>query len=391
METLLPLVSVIIPAYNSEPFIGKCLGSVCGQTLSDIEIIVVDDGSTDATAAMALECAASDRRIKVIQQDNLYAGVARNNGMKVASGDYLYFLDSDDYIEPNCLELMVQSAELTSSDVVVCRSASIDNVTGEHSLLGYACNGVDYRVGFRPKDISSHIFQSFVGWPWDKLFKAEYVRELNLEYQPLRTTNDALFVFLALLEAESIVCVDNVLVHHRVNNSDSLENTRSKSWKCAVDASRSIRGELVARGLLADYEISFTRWLSYFLRWNFVTIDPSLSSEFLNYAEDVLATLPQDAALLDGPREVAFVRSLHSERGDLLRFANDAYGRAFELEQSIGRLENDKGALSARVETLEKEIVALNERLENLSNSESFKVGSALVRPLSVLKRRFGR
>ena len=122
-----------------------------------------------------------------------------------------------------------------------------------------------------------------------------------------------------------------------------------------------------------------------------MTIDPSLSSEFLNYAEDVLATLPQDAALLDGPREVAFVRSLHSERGDLLRFANDAYGRAFELEQSIGRLENDKGALSARVETLEKEIVALNERLENLSNSESFKVGSALVRPLSVLKRRVGR
>ena len=173
----MPLVSVIIPAYNSEPFIGECLGSVCGQTLSDIEIIVVDDGSTDATAAMTLECAASDGRIKVIQQDNLYAGVARNNGMKIASGDYLYFLDSDDYIEPTCLELMVQSAELTSSDVVVCRSASIDNATGEQALLDYACNGIDYGVGFRPKDISSHIFQSFVGWPWDKLFKADYVRK----------------------------------------------------------------------------------------------------------------------------------------------------------------------------------------------------------------------
>lgn len=391
MGAVLPAVSVIIPAYNSESFIDICLTSVREQTLSDIEIIVVDDGSTDATAAIALENAASDDRITVIRQNNMYAGVARNNGMKIASGDYLYFLDSDDHIEPTCLELLVRSAESTSSDVAVCRSASIDNKTGESAPLDYACNGVEYGVGFSPEAISNHIFQSFVGWPWDKLFRAAYVREKGLEYQALRTSNDALFVFLGLLEAGSIVCVDDTLVYHRVNNSGSLENTRSKSWKCAIDASRSIRGEMVARNLFSEYGASFTRWLSYFLRWNFVTIDSSLSDDYLSYAEDILMSLPQDPALLDGPREAAFVRTLHCDRGDLLRFANETCGEVFEYERHIDCLESDKRSLAARVQFLEEEVASLNRGLEDLNNSESFRIGNALVRPLGVLKRRIGR
>ncbi len=390
MRSQLPIVSVIVPAYNSEAFIGECLASVCEQTLSDIEVIVVDNGSTDGTAKVAHDYAAADERIRVFQQENQFAGVARNNGMRVAEGEYLYFLDSDDYIEPCCLELMVQSAELTSSDVVVCRSISIDNNTGERVPLDYACNGVEYGIGFKPEEISSHIFQSFVGWPWDKLFRSSAIREMGLEYQALRTSNDALFVFLGLLEAETISCVDASLVCHRVNNSASLENTRSKSWECAVDAARAIREQLVARDLLAEYGTSFSRWLSYFLRWNFVTIDPSLSANFLDYASDVLAFLPQDPSLLDGPREAAFVKSLHSGRSDLLRFANETYSEMFEYEHQVCCLETDKKALTDHVQSLEREIDVLNSKLADLRNSESYKLGSALVKPLVSLKRRVG-
>ena len=100
----MPLVSVIIPAYNAEEYISQALSSVLSQTLSDIEVIVVDDGSTDRTASIVEELTHRDGRIRLIRQENQCAGVARNKGMEVAEGKYLYFLDADDWIELDSLE-----------------------------------------------------------------------------------------------------------------------------------------------------------------------------------------------------------------------------------------------------------------------------------------------
>ena len=93
-------VSVIIPVYNVEPYLKQCMDSVVGQTLKDIEIICVDDGSTDGSLDILREYAAEDNRIQIIEQKNAGAGAARNNGMRHATGKYLSFLDSDDFFEP---------------------------------------------------------------------------------------------------------------------------------------------------------------------------------------------------------------------------------------------------------------------------------------------------
>ena len=93
-------VSVIIPVYNVEPYLKQCMDSVVGQTLKDIEIICVDDGSTDGSLDILKEYATEDSRIQIIEQKNAGAGAARNNGMRHATGKYLSFLDSDDFFEP---------------------------------------------------------------------------------------------------------------------------------------------------------------------------------------------------------------------------------------------------------------------------------------------------
>ena len=95
----MPTVSVIIPSYNAAEYIAQTLESVLAQTLSDIEVIVVDDGSTDSTRDVVAEFACKDSRVTLVEQANQFAGVARNNGMAKARGTYLYFLDADDYIE----------------------------------------------------------------------------------------------------------------------------------------------------------------------------------------------------------------------------------------------------------------------------------------------------
>ena len=114
-------VSVIIPVYNVENYIRQCLDSVINQTLKDIEIICIDDGSTDDSGVILDEYASKDSRIKVIHNSNQGAGPSRNLGIQMSCGKYLSILDSDDIFDLKMLELLFNKAELTNADITICR------------------------------------------------------------------------------------------------------------------------------------------------------------------------------------------------------------------------------------------------------------------------------
>ena len=122
-----PKVSVIIPVYNVEEYLRECLDSVVNQTLKEIEIICVDDGSTDNSLEILKEYAKKDSRITVITQQNLHAGVARNAGLAVARGEYLSFLDSDDFFELNMLEETYEVAKTENSDLTFYQYKNYNN------------------------------------------------------------------------------------------------------------------------------------------------------------------------------------------------------------------------------------------------------------------------
>ena len=124
-QSIMVKVSVIIPVYNVEPYLKQCMDSVVGQTLKEIEIICVDDGSTDGSLDILREYAAEDNRIQIIEQKNAGAGAARNNGMRHATGKYLSFLDSDDFFEPRMLEKAYDLAEKDQADFVAYKSDQI--------------------------------------------------------------------------------------------------------------------------------------------------------------------------------------------------------------------------------------------------------------------------
>lgn len=129
----MPKVSVIVPVYNVEKYLGGCLDSLLGQTLKDLEIICVNDGSTDGSAAILAEYAVNDSRIKVITQRNAGLSAARNVGMDVAAGEYIYFIDSDDWIVDDAIERCVRICERDNLDQLIfgCRvKAESDAVSG---------------------------------------------------------------------------------------------------------------------------------------------------------------------------------------------------------------------------------------------------------------------
>ena len=268
-----PKVSVIIPCYNAELYLRECMDSVLSQTLAEIEVICVDDGSTDGTLEILREYEAGDSRVKVLLQRNMGAGAARNVGLEKAHGKYLWFLDSDDFAESTMLEKSVQRLEQTGSDMLVVHHDAVSAQSGE-VREGWGIKD-EWLCAVQPVNhtqFKGNVFLTFVGWPWDKVFLASFVKKYNLTFQEQRTSNDLKFVFSAIVLSSSIDVLPDVLVHHRIENERSLENTRAQSWWCFYDALLSLRRKLRGHCAFSDVEDDFVRYALNFSLWHLDTL-----------------------------------------------------------------------------------------------------------------------
>lgn len=237
-------VSVIIPVYNSELYIGEMLDSVLNQTLKDIEIICVDDGSTDNSLQLLEQYRSCDSRITVITQNNSGAGAARNRGMAISNGEYLSFLDSDDYFEPEMLERAYACIKENESDIVIFRSKSINQITGEIKNNDWALKNklIDNKTNISPTDYCDYLFQFCNGWPWDKLFRASFIKERSIEFQNTHFFNDTLFVFTALASSKRISIMNDVFAVKRINAGENQTSlNRSRYWMDFYDVVRELQ------------------------------------------------------------------------------------------------------------------------------------------------------
>ena len=270
----MPLVSVIIPVYNVEQYLRQCIDSVRAQTLFDIEIICVNDSSTDGSLKILEEYAQKDERIKVVTQPNGGAGAARNRGLSMASGKYLSFLDSDDFFEPEMLELAYQKAEEDKADFVVFNSDQYYTDKKKFINVSWTLREKELPpyTPFNHRQMTDNIFKVFVGWAWDKLYNREFVLQNHLLFQEQRTSNDLLFVFSAVAIAKRISVVKKVLAHQRRDAKDSLSKTRENSWHCFYDALTALRERMVSEGLYREVEKDYINYALHFSLWNIRTL-----------------------------------------------------------------------------------------------------------------------
>lgn len=267
-------VSVIIPVYNVQSYLRQCMDSVTGQTLKDIEIICVNDESTDDSLQILQEYAAKDNRVQVITQKNAGAGAARNNGMRHATGKYLSFLDSDDFFEPDMLEKAYEQAEKDQADFVVYKSDQYHTEKDEFVEVNWVVRQEEippYQP-FSHRQMTGNVFKVFVGWAWDKLFRKDFVEKYELTFQEQRTSNDMLFVFSAVALAKKISVVPKVLAHQRRDAKDSLSKTRENSWDCFYRALIALRDKLQKKGLYQELERDYINYALHFSLWNYNTL-----------------------------------------------------------------------------------------------------------------------
>lgn len=185
-------VSVIIPIYNVERYLNKCITSVLDQTLKDIEIVLVNDGSTDGSYKIIEEYENKYKNIKVINKENGGLSSARNAGLEIAEGKYITFLDSDDYIMNDYLENLYVSAEKNNSDMAVCGQYKVDRVGNVLSEITYPVE-IEGNCVLRKMNIAG------------KLYRNEYLQRHNIRFGVGKIYEDNPFNFVALFLAKNIV------------------------------------------------------------------------------------------------------------------------------------------------------------------------------------------
>ncbi len=251
-----PLVSVVLPVYNVECYLRQCLDSIVGQTLKELEIICVDDGSTDGSPDILREYAEKDARIHILHQNNQTLGPARNNGMKLARGKYLVFLDSDDFFAPDMLEAMAARAEETSADIVLCAYRRFDSATGEYTSQALGLNDrllKEYPV-FSRTDFPDQIIQVTAPNVWTKLFRRAYIEENAFSFSVLGNSEDVCFTYLSICLADRIAWVPDAYVSYRVGRADSLESRKGEHPLCFIAADRALYDELHRHGIFQEVE-----------------------------------------------------------------------------------------------------------------------------------------
>lgn len=211
-------VSVIVPVYNTEKYVGKTIESIMAQTYSNLEIILVDDGSTDSSGQICDECARKDDRIKVVHQDNAGLKMARLAGLAVASGDYVAFSDSDDWVETDYIERLVKAG--TECDADITTGAYVNDKDGQVTCI--------FEVGEQQKfDSQTALSQMFsakyFNWSMcNKLYKRELFDGIDAGPDPHESYGEDTYFDYRLFRKAKSVCYTPSLAYHYVIRDDSM-------------------------------------------------------------------------------------------------------------------------------------------------------------------------
>ncbi len=267
-------VSVIIPVYNSESFIDQCLESVCEQSLTELEILCVDDDSTDDSAKIIKAWQNKDKRIRYIHQEHQFAGAARNTGLQEVTGKYVLFPDADDFIDKEMIHDLYDKAEETQADIVICGGYRYDDRTGEDSeQKSWLKTEYCPRDVFSPEELGDKLFYITNNAVWNKLFNRQFILDNHISFQTLHNTNDMFFTMLSLACADKIAYIDHPYIHYRVHISDSVQVRKKKHPMDFMMALDGLKKALMERGIFSEMKGAFDSLVKYVMRYNLVTID----------------------------------------------------------------------------------------------------------------------
>ncbi len=270
----MPKVSILVPCCNVEKYVEECLISIKNQTLRDIEVICINDGSTDSTLDLINRCTVGDDRFIVINKPNSGYGDSMNLGLGLAKGEYIGIVESDDFIEPNMFELLYENAK--KFDLDVSRACYFHLRNGKDEIN--PCPLLPKNQVYEPKTITSVFFQ--VPSIWAAIYKTEWLRQWGINFlaTPGASYQDTSFAFKVNLMAKRCMVIEDCLLHYRLHGENSVKS-KGKVFTICNEYAECIR--FAKEHKLSDIAGNIIPAMQYkTYKWNYFRLDPELAHEF---------------------------------------------------------------------------------------------------------------
>ena len=285
-------VSVIIPVYNVEKYLRECLESVVNQTLKDIEIICVNDGSTDSSALILDEYARNDNRIKVYTQENQGQGAARNMALELAQGDYIAFVDSDDWLEVSALEELYKFITEKRAEAVVFDFVECSEQTGKKKFENFARKIKKHyhydllkKGCFSWQNLKRHCLLNLTDAAWHKIYSREFLIKNGIKFGTCRFNEDDIFSHKVFFCASKIYYLARYLYNYRARMNSSvnmLSNERFKIFETVAQTAQFLK----EKGL--ELGVEFSEYKVRELANACLRIPENKTADFINKAEESL-------------------------------------------------------------------------------------------------------
>ena len=274
-------VSIILPIYNMSKYLDLCLTSLQNQTLKNIEIICVDDGSKDNSLEICNKYASQDKRFKVIHQPNQGQGAARNNGIKYAQGEYIAFVDPDDWVREDMYEILYSEAKKNNCDIAQC----------DYKI--YSNNYVNLINLFPTKDIKTKIFQwdkciknglqDFCLYCWNKIYKTELIKENKISFGSYKISEEHQFVISSMIKANKIAYIPIPLYFYLIRDNSSDHSYKINRIN-ASEVVNTVKKELKEMGLYNKIKKAYYNYVEFVYYWAYMYISKNKIQELMDMA-----------------------------------------------------------------------------------------------------------
>ncbi|MBR6722254.1 Stealth CR1 domain-containing protein [bacterium] len=283
-----PKISIIVPVYNVEKYLQKCLDSLVNQTLKDIEIICINDGSTDNSLEILQEYAKKDKRIQIISKKNEGQGVARNIGIEHAQGEYLGFVDPDDWVELEMYEQMYNQAKNLNSEIVICdykkhqegTNKNWTPITFEYAKSATQTIKLDVPCN---KNIEKNLLMEslFVSpcYSWNKLVKRNLILENDIRFSNIKCYEDVIFILKSFIYSNNFSYVNKSFYHYRIRKNSTVR-TYENRYKDFIYITEEIKTFLKNQKLLHTMKKNLEYFFVMGTYWQFKSLK-KFSSKFL--------------------------------------------------------------------------------------------------------------
>ncbi len=253
-------VSVIIPIYNAQEYLPAALESIIAQDFSDMEVICVDDGSTDRSLDVVKAFKEKDSRVRIITENNAGPATARNKGLARARGKYVIFLDADDFYEPDLVSALYNLSERAELDVAI---ADFDVYNTKHERFEHNVESDHFDLLTEGRVVSKSVYPDYIlqcttGYVWNKMFRRDFLYENGLSFNTeLKVFEDVYFVMTTVAVASAIAKVGKILVHHRIYSEQTRPKMFKKYYTDVPVVYEEIKKFLMHKGIYAPISSSF--------------------------------------------------------------------------------------------------------------------------------------